>query len=223
MQRCILPHGQAQAVNHPENYSLMQHRRQDYNVQEIIMEEKYHPVPDSPTEIPFHPVHVSYLKSMVTQAGARDPSHLIFGANRHKYKLNLPASLKQVRRFEEKHNLLLPEEYKFFLTQIGNGGAGPYYGLYSLEEAERYTEYLETTQTAAKEKDEEVLAPVFIDRRMTPEDWAVRMEELDNCSDDEYDSLMYKLCAQNVFSGNPSGSQSYLLRIPVPEIRRRAF
>lgn len=186
------------------------------------MEEKYHPAPDSPTEIPFQPVHVSYLKSMVTQAGARDPSHLIFGANRHKYKLNPPASPKQVRRFEEKHNLLLPKEYKFFLTQIGNGGAGPYYGLYSLEEAERYTEYLETTQTAAKEKDEEVQAPAFIDRRMTPEDWAVRMEELDNCSDDEYDSLMYKLCARNVFSGNPSGSQSYLLRIPVPEIRRRA-
>ena len=37
--------------------------------------------------------------------------------------------------------------------------------------------------------------PAFIDRRMTPEDWAVRMEELDNCSDDEYDSLIYKLCA----------------------------
>ena len=100
-----------------------------------------------------------------------------------------------MRRFEEKHNLLLPEEYKFFLTQIGNGGAGPYYGLYSLDEAERYTEYLETTQTAAKQKDEEVPVPAFIDRRMTPEDWAVRMEELDNCSDDEYDSLIYKLCA----------------------------
>lgn len=28
-----------------------------------------------------------------------------------------------------------------------------------------------------------------------PEDWAACMEELDNCSDDEYDSLMYKLCA----------------------------
>ena len=159
------------------------------------MEEKYHPSPDSPTEIPFHPAHASYLKSLVTQVGARDPSHLIFGADRHKYKLNPPASPEQVRRFEEKHNLLLPEEYKFFLTQIGNGGAGPYYGLYSLEEAERYTEYLETTQTAAKQKDEEVPAPAFIDRRMTPEDWAVRMEELDNCSDDEYDSLMYKLCA----------------------------
>ena len=159
------------------------------------MEEKYHPSPDSPTEIPFHPAHASYLKSLVTQAGARDPSHLIFGADRHKYKLNPPASPEQVRRFEEKHNLLLPEEYKFFLTQIGNGGAGPYYGLYSLDEAERYTEYLETTQTAAKQKDEEVPVPAFIDRRMTPEDWAVRMEELDNCSDDEYDSLIYKLCA----------------------------
>ena len=107
-----------------------------------------------------------------------------------------------MRRFEEKHNLLLPEEYKFFLTQIGNGGAGPYYGLYSLDEAERYTEYLETTQTAAKQKDEEVPVPAFIDRRMTPEDWAVRMEELDNCSDDEYDSLMYK-SARECWSSEP--------------------
>jgi len=27
----------------------------------------------------------------------------------------------------------LPEDYVYFLTQISNGGAGPYYGLCSLE------------------------------------------------------------------------------------------
>lgn len=165
------------------------------------MEEKYRPTPNAPTDTQPHPARASYLKSLVTQAGVRDPSRLIFGADHHNYKLNPPASPEQVRRFEEKHNLLLPEEYKFFLTQIGNGGAGPYYGLYSLEEVERYTEYLETPEitetpdSTVKARTEEAPAPAFIDRRMTPEDWAARMEELDNCGEEEYDSLMYKLCA----------------------------
>lgn len=173
----------------------MQYPIQGYNTEEVTMEEKYHPTPNTPTETPPPPAHASYLKSLVAQAEARDPSHLIFGADHHKYKLNPPASPEQVRQFEEMHNLLLPEEYKFFLTQIGNGGAGPYYGLYSLEEVERYTEYLETPETAAKARAAEDPAPAFIDRRMTPEDWAARMEELDNCSEEEYDPLMYQLCA----------------------------
>lgn len=38
----------------------------------------------------------------------------------------------RVREFEQSHSIRLPSEYRDFLVQIGNGGAGPYYGLFSL-------------------------------------------------------------------------------------------
>lgn len=48
-----------------------------------------------------------------------------------------------MKRFEARYNVKLPPEYVFFITQVGNGGAGPYYGLYPLEKLAVYTEYLE--------------------------------------------------------------------------------
>ena len=38
----------------------------------------------------------------------------------------------RVEAFERCHSIRLPSEYRDFLTQIGNGGAGPYYGIFPL-------------------------------------------------------------------------------------------
>jgi hypothetical protein len=40
-----------------------------------------------------------------------------------------------IEGFEAEYAIRLPPDYREFLTIIGNGGAGPYYGLYSLEQA----------------------------------------------------------------------------------------
>lgn len=37
-----------------------------------------------------------------------------------------------VKRYEQKHNILLPEDYKQFITTAANGGTEPFYGLYSI-------------------------------------------------------------------------------------------
>lgn len=56
-----------------------------------------------------------------------------FGANGHHFQLNLTLSEDEVLAFEQEHGVELPADYRMFLTQVGNGGAGPYYGLYPLE------------------------------------------------------------------------------------------
>jgi hypothetical protein len=75
---------------------------------------------------------------------------VIFASKTHTYTLNPVLSEEYVQNWEEKYGVQLPQDYKDFLTQIANGGAGPYYGLYSLEngikEAKEYAHINETEQ-----------------------------------------------------------------------------
>jgi hypothetical protein len=56
-----------------------------------------------------------------------------FGSESHQFRLNPPLTESVILQFEAKHQVRLPEDYRIFLTQAGNGGAGPYYGLLPLE------------------------------------------------------------------------------------------
>lgn len=60
----------------------------------------------------------------------RDPNRKIFGSNGHRYRLNPPLPLPTIEAFERQHRVLLPDDYRMFLTEIGNGGAGPAYGVF---------------------------------------------------------------------------------------------
>ncbi len=62
----------------------------------------------------------------------RDKKCRIFGSSTHRYKLNPPLSPKAIGRIEKSHGMTLPEAYRRFLLEIGNGGAGPFYGLFKL-------------------------------------------------------------------------------------------
>ena len=53
----------------------------------------------------------------------------LFGAAEHRYQLAGVASERTVRAFETRYGLTLPEDYRSFLLEVGNGGAGPCYGL----------------------------------------------------------------------------------------------
>ena len=126
------------------------------------------PNPPNPSNTyePLSDAHAAYLKDLVKRAGKKDGTREIFGSSKHGYKLNPTVTQEEVRRFEARWHLTLPDEYVFFLTKVGNGGAGPYYGLYSLENLDRYNEYLGFYDA----RDKEALPP-FIDRNMSPVNW----------------------------------------------------
>jgi len=72
------------------------------------------------------------IRRKLEQAAKADPAYNVFGARAHQYKLNEPLSLTEVERFEREHGITLPEPYVDFVTEVGNGGAGPYYGIHPL-------------------------------------------------------------------------------------------
>jgi len=56
----------------------------------------------------------------------------VFDAESHRFLVNLPLSEAAVEAFEREHRVSLPSDYRRFLTEIGNGGAGPFYGVFPL-------------------------------------------------------------------------------------------
>ena len=78
-------------------------------------------------------------KELVTQKlsvkKSLDPDCIGFGVQDHCYELMPPISESKLVKLEREFNLTLPDDYRSFITTIGNGGAGPSYGLYSIEGA----------------------------------------------------------------------------------------
>lgn len=107
-----------------------------------------------------------------------------FGAESHGMRLHPPLSPEAVAAMEARIGVALPEEYRAFITRIGDGGAGPAYGMYGLETALHASGASEVpellrlpfphTERYDPDSDPEVLA--FFDRRDTGE---VSEEELD--------------------------------------------
>lgn len=62
----------------------------------------------------------------------RDANATAFGSDDHGFLLNPTLAESDVVTFEHRHNIQLPIDYRHFLTSIGDGGAGPYYGVFRL-------------------------------------------------------------------------------------------
>ncbi len=67
--------------------------------------------------------------AQLEQLRSADPNTQVFGAQSHGYALNPPLPEAEVQRFEHKHSIELPADFREFLTNVGNGGAGPFYGV----------------------------------------------------------------------------------------------
>lgn len=73
------------------------------------------------------------IESKLRRAVAMDARP--FGAETSGLHRAPPLSPEAVTAVEARLGVALPEEYRAFITRIGDGGAGPAYGLFSLDEA----------------------------------------------------------------------------------------
>lgn len=78
---------------------------------------------------------IEQIKEKLGELKGLDKEFRLFGASSHKYKLNNVLSFTQIEEFEKKYGITLPVGYKEFLLKIGDGGAGPNYGLVKLEDS----------------------------------------------------------------------------------------
>lgn len=74
-----------------------------------------------------------YVRCRLAALAAADPAFTRFGAHRHRYRLGPALSQEDVAAFERLQGVTLPESYRRFLTEVGDGGAGPFYGLFRLD------------------------------------------------------------------------------------------
>lgn len=82
----------------------------------------------------------SQIERILGRLRELDPDLRRFGATGHRYQVGPRLTESEIDTFEERHHIVLPDDYRSFLRDVGNGGAGPYYGLYSLERAVRLEE-----------------------------------------------------------------------------------
>lgn len=78
---------------------------------------------------------LSGLKTMWYSFNHWDKNREVFGAFMHHYELKNLLSESEVTDFENKYQCILPLEYRNYLKLVTNGGVGPFYGMYSLENA----------------------------------------------------------------------------------------
>ncbi len=67
-----------------------------------------------------------------------DKQLTVFGAAKHRYEMNNPITIEYIKNFERNYQIKLPEELVAFYTNIGNGGAGPFYGLEPIDDTIYY-------------------------------------------------------------------------------------
>jgi hypothetical protein len=72
---------------------------------------------------------IEVIKDKLNQLKNLDRRFSIFGSSRHKYEWNKTISREELLEIETKNKIVLSEEYKEVLQEMGNGGAGCGYGL----------------------------------------------------------------------------------------------
>lgn len=77
------------------------------------------------------------LRELAELQESRHALNQIWGAAGHRFLPNPPIPEEELAALEAEHGIQLPADYRAYLTQIGDGGAGPWQGLLPIREAIR--------------------------------------------------------------------------------------
>lgn len=147
-------------------------------------------------------------------AAQADQECEVFGASSHRYKLNPPLHHAQLQEFEQVHGIILPESYAAFLTEIGNGGAGPYYGVHPLG----------TNQSMELErlhKPSAIQSTSLLDGIIEDADYAVKADT-DEMSDTEYDEYIAEM-TQGLLNIGEQGCSYETMLVVTGELRGKVI
>jgi hypothetical protein len=137
---------------------------------------------------------IERIKSKLVKAKAADKDLKVFGASSHKYIIGEVASKEDILKFENDYKVELPDCYKAFLMNVGNGGesfsssaAGPFYGINPLGKNVNELIY-ENTEKYLKE--DCVLYP-----KMSDEYWDDLIENIedDTISEEDYEKELGRI------------------------------
>lgn len=78
--------------------------------------------------------NVQQLKTKLFKLVECDKNLELFGSKSHLYEVNPCLTEARICAFELRYKITFPDDYRQFLLEVGNGGAGPGYGLFPLEE-----------------------------------------------------------------------------------------
>jgi hypothetical protein len=73
------------------------------------------------------------IRERLADLNRLDSGRKIFAADKHKYRLNPPLRPDRVEQVETLIRCRLPQQYRQFVTDFADGGAGPGYGIFPLE------------------------------------------------------------------------------------------
>ena len=79
-----------------------------------------------------------YVLQKLAKKRQVDSNCIAFGVKKHRYELNYPLGKWEVEEIEEKFHIKLPNDYRKFISYIGDGGAGPGYGLFPFRKSLKY-------------------------------------------------------------------------------------
>ena len=117
---------------------------------------------------------VKRIRDKLVFARAKDSGFKVFGADSHKYRLAPPLQEKSIAALERSFKFAVPEPLRAFFALVGNGpekarnihrhgGAGPYYGIQSMQSLIKDSELAR------------VNLPCTMHAHMTPEQWQERV------------------------------------------------
>ena len=143
------------------------------------------------------------LAALNALASREDPRCVIFGANKHRYRFQPVATAQEVAQVQATLGVSFPDSYLQYLTKLGNGGAGPDYGIYSLDEMQRHSQHL---------LHQPLLGEPVLHPDMTLEEWREITSGFEDAAEsDEYDAFFGWLLQGALVLGTQGCAEDTLL------------